>query len=153
MIDRINPFQFNIFGYYSQAVKIDLGTKTMILVAGQLALNEDGTPVAPGNFTAQTHFVFKRIQQVLEASGASLDNVVKALFLWSKSATRSPKAVMWKLKSWPSPVGFSPSLGERERGRGLQPQPTQSMAAHEMSLYDCGSKDTSYLQANDCFNF
>ena len=80
MIERINPFKINTFGYYSQAVKIDLGTKTMILVAGQIALYEDGTPVAPGDFTAQTHFVFKRIQHVLEAAGASLDDVVKALF-------------------------------------------------------------------------
>ena len=39
-----------------------------------------GTPVAPGDFTAQTHFVFKRIQRVLEEAGASLDDVVKALF-------------------------------------------------------------------------
>jgi 2-iminobutanoate/2-iminopropanoate deaminase len=80
MIERINPFQFSSFGYYSQAVKIDLGSKTMILVAGQLALNEDGSPVAPGDFTAQTHFIFKRIQRVLEAAGATLDDVVKALF-------------------------------------------------------------------------
>ena len=80
MIERINPFRINTFGHYSQGVKIDLGTKTMILVAGQLALHEDGTPVAPGDFTAQTHFIFKRIQQVLEESGASLDDVVKALF-------------------------------------------------------------------------
>ena len=80
MIERINPFKINTFGYYSQAVKIDLGTKTMILVAGQIALQEDGTPVAPGDFTVQTHFVFKRIQRVLEEAGASLDDVVKALF-------------------------------------------------------------------------
>ncbi|MDQ2692515.1 MAG: RidA family protein [Chloroflexota bacterium] len=80
MIERINPFKINTFGHYSQAVKIDLGTKTMILVAGQLALHEDGSAVAPGDFTAQTHFVFKRIQHVLEAAGASLDDVVKALF-------------------------------------------------------------------------
>ena len=62
MIERLNPFQFNSFGHYSQAVKIDLGTKTMILVAGQLALREDGTPVAPGDFTAQTRFIFQRCQ-------------------------------------------------------------------------------------------
>jgi 2-iminobutanoate/2-iminopropanoate deaminase len=86
MIERINPFQFKSFGYYSQAVKIDLGTKTMILVAGQLALNEDGTPVAPGDFTAQTHFIFKRIQRVLEAAGASLDDVVKALFFMTDAS-------------------------------------------------------------------
>ena len=37
MIERINPFQYGAFGHYSQGVKIDLGTKVMILVAGQLA--------------------------------------------------------------------------------------------------------------------
>lgn len=89
MIERINPFQFSTFGYYSQGVKIDLGTKTMILVAGQLALNEDGTPVAPGDFTAQTHFIFKRIEQVLEAAGASLDDVVKALFFMTDAGKYS----------------------------------------------------------------
>ena len=80
MIERINPFKINTLGHYSQGVKIDLGAKTMVLVAGQLALDEDGTPVAPGDFTAQTHFIFKRIQRVLEEAGASLDDVVKALF-------------------------------------------------------------------------
>ncbi|HMQ55358.1 MAG TPA: Rid family hydrolase [Anaerolineae bacterium] len=80
MIERINPFQHGAFGYYSQGVKIDLGPKTMILVAGQIALNNDGTPVAPGDFTAQTRFVFNRIEQVLAASKASIDDVVQARF-------------------------------------------------------------------------
>lgn len=80
MIERINPFQYGAFGHYSQGVKIDLGTKVMVLVAGQLALNDDGTPVAPGDYTAQTDYIFRRIRQVLEASGAGLDDVVKALF-------------------------------------------------------------------------
>ena len=80
MIERINPFSFDSFGHYSQGVKIDLGTKTMILVAGQLALNDEGQPVAPGDFTAQTQFVFERIRTVLEAAGAGMDDVVKALF-------------------------------------------------------------------------
>jgi len=89
MIERINPFHFNAFGHYSQGVKIDLGTKTMVLVAGQLALNDDGAPVAPGDFTAQTHFIFKRIQQVLEEAGASLDDVVKALFFMTDASKYS----------------------------------------------------------------
>ena len=89
MIERINPFQYSTFGHYSQGVKIDLGTKVMILVAGQLALNDDGTPVAPGDFTAQTHYIFKRIQQVLEAAGASLDDVVKALFFMTDAGKYS----------------------------------------------------------------
>ena len=89
MIARINPFQYSTFGHYSQGVKINLGTKVMILVAGQLALNDDGTPVAPGDFTAQTHYVFKRIQQVLEAAGAGLDDVVKALFFLTDASKYS----------------------------------------------------------------
>lgn len=79
-IERLNPFSFGSFGYYSQGVKIDLGTKTMIITAGQIALNDEGKPVAPGDFTKQTEFIFGRIQQVLEAAGATIDDVVKAQF-------------------------------------------------------------------------
>ena len=80
MVEQLNPFQFGAFGHYSQGIKIDLGTKTMILTAGQLALDDTGKPVAPGDTTAQTRFIFKRIQQILEAAGASIDNVIKAQF-------------------------------------------------------------------------
>ena len=82
MIERINPFQFSTFGYYSQGVKIDLGTKTMILVAGQLALKEDGTPVAPGDFTAQkcldaTLKVFQVQRVKVRVRFAQKDNVFR----------------------------------------------------------------------------
>ena len=80
MTEQLNPFGFNAFGHYSQGVKIDLGTKTMIITAGQIALDDDGKPVAPGDFTAQTRFIFGRIQQVLEAAGAGINDVVKAQF-------------------------------------------------------------------------
>jgi enamine deaminase RidA (YjgF/YER057c/UK114 family) len=50
MIERINPFQFSSFGHYSQGVKSDLGPKTMVLVAGQIAWDDDGTPRAPWRF-------------------------------------------------------------------------------------------------------
>lgn len=86
MIERINPFKYGAFGHYSQGVKVDLGTKTMILVAGQLALNDDGSPVAPGDYTAQTEYIFRRIRLVLEEAGASLDDVVKALFFLKDAA-------------------------------------------------------------------
>ena len=82
MAERLNPFGFNAFGHYSQGVKIDLGTKTMIITAGQIALDDDGKFVAPGDFRAQTRFIFGRIQQVLEAAGAGIDHVVKAQFFY-----------------------------------------------------------------------
>ena len=80
MTERLNPFSFGAFGYYSQGVKIDLGTKTMIITARQIALNNEGKPVAPGDYTAQAKFIFERIKQVLGASGATIDDVVKAQF-------------------------------------------------------------------------
>jgi len=80
MTERLNPFSFGSFGYYSQGVKINLGTKTMIITAGQIALDDDGKPVAPGDFAKQTQFIFGRIKQVLEAAGAKIDDVVKAQF-------------------------------------------------------------------------
>lgn len=80
MTERLNPFSFGSFGYYSQGVKINLGAKTMIITAGQLALDDEGKPVAPGDFTAQAKFIFGRIQQVLENAGATIDDVVKAQF-------------------------------------------------------------------------
>jgi 2-iminobutanoate/2-iminopropanoate deaminase len=61
-------------------MKIDLGTKTMILTAGQIALDDEGKPVAPGDYTKQTKFLFERIKQVLDAAGATIDDVVKAQF-------------------------------------------------------------------------
>ena len=30
MTERLNPFGFSAFGHYSQGVKIDLGTKTIV---------------------------------------------------------------------------------------------------------------------------
>ena len=80
MIERLNPFSFGSFGYYSQGMKINLGTKTMILTAGQIALDDEGKPVAPGDYTKQTKFLFERIKQVLDAAGATIDDVVKAQF-------------------------------------------------------------------------
>ena len=79
-VEKLNPFSFGSFGYYSQGMKIDLGTKTLIITAGQIALDDNGKPVAPGDYTAQAKFIFERIKQVLGAAGATIDDVVKAQF-------------------------------------------------------------------------
>ena len=47
-------------------------------VTGQIARHEDGAPVAPGDFKAQTEFVFQKIEAILHGAGASIDDVVKA---------------------------------------------------------------------------
>ncbi|MEW6084261.1 MAG: RidA family protein [Chloroflexota bacterium] len=78
MRTRINPADFTkTVGAYSQGLKVDIGDKAMVFVSGQLAMDADGNPVAPGDFGAQTRFIFENIKRVLGEAGAALEDVVK----------------------------------------------------------------------------
>jgi len=60
-------------GPYSHAVKLG----NLLFTSGQIPLGADGQ-VVEGGIEAQTHQVFRNLQAVLEAAGASLSDVVKA---------------------------------------------------------------------------
>ncbi len=78
MKTRINPADFTkTVGAYSQGLKVDLGDKSIVFVSGQLAMDAEGNPVAPGDFGAQTRFIFENIKRVLGEAGATLGDVVK----------------------------------------------------------------------------
>ena len=66
-------------GFYSPGMSVDVGDSTFIFVTGQIARHPDGTPAAPGDFTAQTEFIFQKIQTILHEAGATIDDVVKAI--------------------------------------------------------------------------
>lgn len=94
MIEKINPQSIKTFGAYSQGIKIDLGSKTMILVAGQIAVDSDGNPVAPNDIVQQARYVFENIKTVLKEAGATIDDVVKAqIFLTDVTKFREVSAV------------------------------------------------------------
>lgn len=78
MNEKFNPSGIKTFGAYSQAVKVDLGVKSMVLVSGQIAMDADGNPVAPGDVEQQTRHIFENLKTVLAEAGATLDDVVKA---------------------------------------------------------------------------
>lgn len=59
-------------GPYSQAVRCG----NLLFVSGQIPLQPDGEMVA-GGIEEQTHQVFRNIQAILGAAGASLGRVVK----------------------------------------------------------------------------
>lgn len=48
-----------------------------LYVAGQVAKDAAGELVAPGDAEGQARFVYENLRQVLEAAGATFDNVVK----------------------------------------------------------------------------
>ncbi|MDO8594601.1 MAG: RidA family protein [bacterium] len=68
-----------IMGFYSPGMSVDVGDSTFVFVTGQIARHEDGAPVAPGDFKAQTEFIFQKIEAILHGAGASIDDVVKAV--------------------------------------------------------------------------
>ena len=79
MKTRINPQGFTkTVGAYSQGMKIELGAQFMVLVSGQLAMDAEGVPVAPGDIAAQTRYIFENIKKILQEAGAKLEDVVKA---------------------------------------------------------------------------
>lgn len=76
----LNPQRFTkILGSYSHGISVDIGDSQMIFVTGQVAMDKDGNVVAPDDIVKQTEFVFENIQEILNESGASLDDVVKAV--------------------------------------------------------------------------
>jgi enamine deaminase RidA (YjgF/YER057c/UK114 family) len=50
---------------------------SLVFVGGQLALDEKGEVLAPGDIEAQTEIVFENITKVLEEAGATWQDVVK----------------------------------------------------------------------------
>ncbi|KIL39644.1 endoribonuclease L-PSP [Gordoniibacillus kamchatkensis] len=63
---------------YTQVVEVR--NARTIYVSGQVAINQNGELVGPGDLKAQTIQVFENIKAALEASDATFDNVVKLTF-------------------------------------------------------------------------
>ncbi|MFN3477545.1 MAG: RidA family protein [Candidatus Methylomirabilales bacterium] len=61
-------------GPYSQAVKIG----DLLFTSGQIAIDPETGRLMEGDIVAQTRRVLENLKAVLEAAGASLDQVVKA---------------------------------------------------------------------------
>jgi 2-iminobutanoate/2-iminopropanoate deaminase len=64
-------------GPYSQAVVVPIGDSKMIFCSGQIPLDPATGAMVEGDIAAQTQRVFANLQAILEAAGASFDNVVR----------------------------------------------------------------------------
>jgi 2-iminobutanoate/2-iminopropanoate deaminase len=62
---------------YSHAALINLGNCTMIIVAGQIALDKSGQLVGQNDLAKQTEQVFENIRNILKAEGAGMEHIVK----------------------------------------------------------------------------
>jgi 2-iminobutanoate/2-iminopropanoate deaminase len=64
-------------GSYSHAVRVEAGEATWIYISGQVGLDAEGNLVVPNDLRAQTEQVFENLTAILEANGATFDDVVK----------------------------------------------------------------------------
>ena len=83
MVHRINPSAALTFPAMSQAVQAG----ELLVISGQVALDEDGTLVGDGDPAAQAEQCFRNIERLLKLAGGSLRDVVKlSCFLADQSA-------------------------------------------------------------------
>ena len=64
-------------GPYSRGTRVSISGADLIFVSGQVALDAEGNLVGKGDVVVQTEQVLRNMQNVLEAAGASLSDVVK----------------------------------------------------------------------------
>lgn len=68
-----SPAAPKAIGPYSQAIQAG----PLLFLSGQIPLDPETGQMIEGDIAAQTHRVFKNLQAVLEAAGATLDDVVR----------------------------------------------------------------------------
>jgi len=72
----VNPTTWQEKFGFSQGWRVD-GAKTLLFVAGQVPVDEQGTLVGEGDFEAQTRQVFENIGRVLGQAGMTFDDLVQ----------------------------------------------------------------------------
>ena len=75
MHNYLNPERLTRPTGYTHVIKAAPGRT--IYISGQIAFDRDGKVVAPGDFRAQTIYVFDNVKAALAAAGATFDHVVK----------------------------------------------------------------------------
>ena len=80
LVKFINPASVSTPRGYSHAAVVDLGTCEMLILSGQVALDNKGNLVGKDDFGKQADQVFQNIKSIVEAAGGKMDNVVKLGF-------------------------------------------------------------------------
>jgi enamine deaminase RidA (YjgF/YER057c/UK114 family) len=85
---QLNPTTWQERYGFSQGWRVD-DAKTLLFIAGQIPVDEQGTVVGEGDFEAQTRQVFENMGRVLEQAGLTFDNLVQvAVFMTDISNLR-----------------------------------------------------------------
>jgi reactive intermediate/imine deaminase len=104
-------------GTYSQAVRVG----NTIWVSGQIPLDPATKELVPGDIEQQVRRVFENLKAIVLASGASLDNVVKAtIFLIDLSHFALVNKVMAEYFREPYPARAAVGVAALPRGAQVE---------------------------------
>jgi enamine deaminase RidA (YjgF/YER057c/UK114 family) len=94
-------------GRYSPGLAVSLGAgDQLIFVSGQVATNDRGQVIAPGDAGAQCEVVLDRMRQVLACAGGGLENLVSVIIYLTDIRRDFPQvsAIRNKVLSDPPPT-------------------------------------------------
>jgi len=77
LVKMINPSSLSAPKGYSHIAEINLGNCTMLIISGQVALDEKGELVGRGDMAKQAEQVFRNIKNCVASAGGTMDNIVK----------------------------------------------------------------------------
>jgi 2-iminobutanoate/2-iminopropanoate deaminase len=77
IIKFINPASVSTPKGYSHASIVDLGNCKMVIISGQVPLDNQGNLIGKGDFKKQTEQVFVNIKSIVIEAGGTMDHVVK----------------------------------------------------------------------------
>jgi reactive intermediate/imine deaminase len=76
-VEYLNPSTISTPKGYSHAAKFDIGNSMMIIISGQVALDNKGNLVGKNDLQKQTEQVFTNIKNILESAGGKMSDLVK----------------------------------------------------------------------------
>lgn len=104
-------------GDYSQGVMVKGGT--LVVISGQVPWDADAKLVGPNDLVAQTHQVFKNLQNMLAAAGATFKDAIKlTIFLKNREDFLVFKDIRAQYLTPPYPP-HHPAGGEGPRPGGV----------------------------------
>jgi reactive intermediate/imine deaminase len=104
-------------GPYSQATRHG----DVVYLSGQIPLDPASMELVEGDFTAQSHRVFKNLQAVCVAAGGSLDQVLRVtIFLTDMGSFPLVNAVMAEYFSEPYPARVTIGVAALPKGAQVE---------------------------------
>lgn len=90
---------------YSHVVTVDTGDGVLAFISGQVAMDADGSIVAPGDLAGQTDFCYRQLDGIVRSLGGTLADLVKqTTFVTDMSQMAAMREVRERFLSSPYPA-------------------------------------------------